>query len=193
MTCVQHNTVTASNATSRCISLTISCLSIAWATWTSSHPSMLDRPPHTWSHVQPPTARSRPLLHINHDSGTIVPTASPRCASPDSRQGSSSHCPRVGPASARCRGVLLSLCHHEPRFLLRVVQRAGARFPVACALQGTPRPTKRFFYHIETGVGSTSAALGGRVRPSARLGASQGHLNSNYRSLGSFTMPRSSS
>lgn len=74
----------------------------------------------------PLTTRPRSLPYINHDVGIILPTTSPRCASFEVCQGPHSPCPRVGPAPARRRGMVLSWCHSEPRFLC-VVQRAGAR------------------------------------------------------------------
>lgn len=41
----------------------------------------------------------------------------------------------------------LSLCHFQPRFVLRVVQRAGARFVIACPLQATAANQALFLPH----------------------------------------------
>lgn len=80
-----------------------------------------------------------------------------------------------------------SLCHLEPRFVLRVVQRAGARFVVACPLQATAARQALLLPHRNRGSCTTELhyscyCAGFAVTP--RDHRPRAMLKVNYRALG---------
>lgn len=125
---------------------------------TSEHwPQGLDRSRNSTMMPEPP------FLHLRHSACALRLTrllSFRVCTAP---------CPRVRPTPVTTMPLRRSLCHHEPRFVLRVVQRTGARFPSVFLAGPCTQPSASLTTSKPGGSSTTPALVFRRLHPGPRL------------------------